>query len=383
MNDFEQWWAWENNLRVALVHSFYSSRNPSGENAAVMQQAAALRRAGYAVEVFAQRTDERELSKLHPLEAAMTVATGRGRKPRLEDFKPDVIHVHNLFPNYGKSWIKKAPAPVVTTLHNYRPLCAAGTFFRDGKVCTDCLDKDSSIPAVVHGCYRGRAQSVPVALGQRFGNDPMLGADALIVLSDQMRQKYITAGVPWARMHTLPNFLPDDLDPGAGGGGDYWLYAGRLSPEKGILPLVEEWPDDQRLLLVGEGEQEAAVRAAASGKDIQMLGSLERSELLNLMRGARGVVFPSRCFEGFPLVYLEALAAGTPVLAWEPCVVASSISEDGTGMVGGAESLRETLSAATDAFPALRGHCRGVFEAKYTEAQWVSELHKVYSSVMP
>lgn len=175
--------------RVAVVHSFYSSRQPSGENIVVDQQIAALRRAGHTVELFAQRTDEREGNPLYPLEAAWSTATGIGRAPRLADFNPDVVHVHNVFPNFGKQWIAGSPAPVVSSLHNYRPLCAAGTFFRDGQVCTDCLDKRSSKPALVHGCYRGRVGSLPVAIGQRFEMDPMLQDVArVIALSDQMKR---------------------------------------------------------------------------------------------------------------------------------------------------------------------------------------------------
>jgi glycosyltransferase involved in cell wall biosynthesis len=383
MIGFEQRLGTNNRPRIALVHSFYSSRNPSGENAAVLQQADALGRAGYSVQMFAQRTDERELSKLYSVEAALTVATGRGPRPQMGAFAPDIIHIHNLFPNYGKTWIGKAAAPVVTTLHNYRPMCAAGTFFRDGAVCTDCLEMHSSKPALKHGCYRGRVQSVPVAIGQRFEKEPALGeADAVIVLSDQMRSLYAQAGVPDAKMHTLPHFLPTSLDPGPGIGGDYWLYAGRLSPEKGILQLVESWPSDRRLLIVGEGNQEVPVRSAAAGKNIELLGSVDRGQLLRLMQHAFGVVFPSRCFEGFGLVYLEALACGTPVLAWEPCVVSSFIAADGTGIVGGSAGIEESIRAADALFPSLRSHCRSVFEARYTESEWVPALGHVYASAL-
>lgn len=372
---------WDNSYRVAIVHSFYSSKVPSGENIVVQQQADALRRAGYSVEVFAQRTDQREQSKLYPLEAALTVATGRGPSPRrLWDFNPDVIHVHNLFPNYGKQWLAQPIAPVVSSLHNYRPLCAAGTFFRDGKVCTDCADSKSSLPAVKHGCYKGRAASVPVALGQRFERDPFLAeASAIVALSDQMRSHYTSYGVPAEKLHVLPHFLPDPLDGGQGQGGDYWLYAGRLSHEKGILPLVREWPAGRPLVIAGQGELESEVSAAAEGKDIQLLGAVGRERLMELMRGATGIVFPSRWMEGFGLVYMEALAAGTPVLAWEPSVVSSFIDEDGTGAVVRG-SLAEALVAADAAFPSLRLHCRKVFERRYRESQWVEGIRDIYNA---
>lgn len=368
------------NLKVAIVHSFYSSRNPSGENIAVQQQAAALRRAGYDVEVFAQRTDERELMKLYPLEAAWHVSSGNGPRPNMEKFGPDIVHVHNLFPNYGKKWIRDSKVPVVASLHNYRPLCSAGIFFRDGHTCTECLDKRSSLPAVLHGCYKGRLQSVPVAIGQRFEKDPLLaGADAVIGLSSQMRSFYERAGVPSEKIHILPNFLPSDLDVGLGGGGDYWLYAGRLSEEKGILSLVAEWPEGHTLLIVGSGDQEREL-LDLNRKNVMFVGPTSRTRLLELMRGAMGLVFPSKCYEGFPMVYVEALSSGTPVLTWEPSVVASLVREERTGMTSKDRDLEATLSAAAAEFPHLRKHCRQVFDSTYAEGSWITRLGRIYAA---
>lgn len=367
-------------MRVAIVHSFYSSRSPSGENIAVVQQAEALRRAGYTVEVFAQRTDERELSNLYPLKAAWHVASGKGPRPSLDEFAPDIVHIHNLFPNYGKAWIRDSTVPVVVSLHNYRPLCSAGIFFRKGQTCTECVDKRSSLPAVLHGCYRGRLQSVPVAIGQRFEKDRLLtGADSVISLSTQMRSFYERAGVPTEKVHVLPNFLPSDLDLGAGVGGDYWLYAGRLSEEKGILPLVSEWPEGHRLLVVGSGELEREL-TELNRKNVALVGPTNRAGLLELMRGAIGLVFPSKCYEGFPMVYVEALSSGTPVLTWEPSVVASLVREEGTGMIGNDRDLETTLGIAAEEFPSLRNRCRRAFDTSYTEDTWIEQLGRIYAA---
>lgn len=343
-----------------------------------MQHAEALSRAGYEVEIFAQHTDERELGKLNLLEAAATVATGYGRSPNLGNFAPDIIHVHNLFPNYGKAWISSATAPVISTLHNYRPLCSAGILFRGGRVCTDCLDSKSSLPAVLHGCYRGRAQTVPVALGQRFDKDVLLtGSTGLIALSEQMKALYLQAGVPAEKIHVLPNFLPSSLDVGKGSGGNYWLYAGRFSEDKGILDLLSQWPEEKRLIVAGSGELDTAVRAAA-GSNVEIIGAVKRDRLVGLMRGAKGLVFPSKWFEGFPMVYPEALASGTPILTWKPSVVADLVRAEGTGLVADGLSVRDAVAAAEGKFDGLRDHCRSVFEGSYTEGRWTTTLASIY-----
>jgi glycosyltransferase involved in cell wall biosynthesis len=368
-------------MRIALVHSYYSSAQPSGENAFVDQHLQALRRSGVEAEIFALRTDELIESSTYTARAAIRVATGLGASPHFGSFAPDVVHVHNLFPNYGNRWISRCNTPIIASLHNFRPMCAAGTLFRDGHTCFDCPSSGTGVPAVIHGCYKGPLRSVPVALGQRFARDPLLtGANLLITPTAKMAEIYRDIGVPESKMRVIPHFLPSSLDRGAGGGGDYWIYAGRLTEEKGILDVVRNWPGRRKLVLVGEGPLAHEI-AALNRPNVEMLGSIPREDLMALLRGALGLLFPSKWFEGFGLVYLEALAAGTPVLAWKPSVVSDFVELDGTGRVA-TGPLEETLSLAEEEFPALRRPCRAVFESRYTEKVWVGEMLSTYDSVI-
>jgi hypothetical protein len=96
----------DRHLRIAVVHSYYSSRQPSGENVVVDLQIDALHRAGHEVELIARRTGDLEPARTYPVAAALRVASGRGASPRdrIAAFEPDVVHVHNLFPNWGRRW---------------------------------------------------------------------------------------------------------------------------------------------------------------------------------------------------------------------------------------------------------------------------------------
>src|SRR2546421_567820 len=93
----------EGAFRIAVVHSFYTSQVPSGENAVVAAQVESLRNNGLDVELFATATDEVAGQRWNPARSAARVATGHGRSPgrALRDFQPDVVHVHNLFPNWS------------------------------------------------------------------------------------------------------------------------------------------------------------------------------------------------------------------------------------------------------------------------------------------
>jgi glycosyltransferase involved in cell wall biosynthesis len=373
----------ERPLRIAVVHSFYSSKRPSGENVVVGLQVEALRRAGHTVEVFARHTDELESNPLFPVVAGLTVATGRGPSPRkdIERFGADVVHVHNLFPNFGRTWVRKLSMPLVATLHNYRPLCPDGGLFRDGGDCSLCPDSGSARHAVTYRCYKGSlAATLPVALGTHFANDPLLAsATRIITLNDDMRHRYASVGVPLDRLTTVPNFVPSSGEPGRHDG-DYWLFVGRLSEEKGIARLVASWPTGPKLKVVGSGPLEDEL-ARTSGTNIEFLGQLPNAEVTRMLREAKGLFFPSLWGEGLPTVYLEALAAGLPVVARPESIVGSLVQVEGTGFVSAGDTPAD-IDRAEALFPSLYAHCRAQFEAHYTEQAWVETMVSLYRDIL-
>lgn len=99
-----------------MAHSFYSSAQPSGENTVVPNEVDALRRAGHTVELFAAHTDELEGEVLYKLRAGLRVAAGYGRNPlkAINDFGPDIVHVHNL-----GSFVKDPSEPSLRLLPSF------------------------------------------------------------------------------------------------------------------------------------------------------------------------------------------------------------------------------------------------------------------------
>lgn len=369
-------------MKIAVVHSFYSSKSPSGENGAVDQQVSALGAAGHDVRLFGRRTDDLEADPLYPLKAGITVASGRGARPLLSHFNPDVVHVHNLFPNFGTVWLKEKRYPVVSTMHNYRSMCAAGTLFRDGKVCTQCPNRKSSVPGLLHGCYRSRVASLPLTVKPSFLSDAVVRhSDRIIVLSAPMMNRYSELGISPEKLAIVPNFVPDSLDAGIGNGGDHWLYVGRFSDEKGVLELVRSWPVGRKLLLVGAGELDSELRKYSSPW-VEVRGSIPRDDVVQLLKSAIGLVFPSKWFEGLPMVYIEALSAGLPVLTWGPSVVGNLVRADGTGSVVDGADLEGAVREAEETFPSIRSNCRSVFERKYTERHVMGRLQEVYEAAI-
>ena len=384
-------------LRVALVHSFYSSQQPSGENLQVQAEAEALERAGVDVTLLAYRTDELEDDPLYRLRCAVRVATGWGASPLadLAALRPDVVHVHNLFPNLGRRWLSRLDLPVVLTLHNYRFVCVNGALFRDGRQCTDCPDGDRRA-ALRHRCYRGSlAATLPLVVGQRSGpaaDAALARADRILCLSDRQRRLLSGAGIDPAKLVDWAGFLPRQLDPWDGHAAVGWagassdrsgcLYVGRLSAEKGVLDLVRSWPNHMRLTVVGDGPLRAEVRRAARGRAVAVHGAIDRGTVLDLMARSAVLVVPGVTPEVAPLSHIEALASGLPMVVRRTSELADRVSRYGVGLV--VDQLGEiplaTARLATD--EARRARCRAVYEAMYTERAWSARVLDLYADVV-
>ena len=373
-------------MRVPFVHSFYSGRSPSGENRIVLDEIDALRSAGVEVELFSANTDELEHGHTYKARSAWRVASGFGSNPlsTVSRFKPQVIQVHNLFPNFGSRWLRRVSAPVVVTLHNFRTVCANGFCLRAGHPCTKCLDQGSH-HAVRFGCYRGsRLASVPLAIstaGPAHRHPLLANASAVRVLNPVLGNLLERGGMPAEILVPWSNFLPDALDPGGrvvSGSGS--LFVGRLSEEKGVRRLVEAWPKDGALRIVGEGPLRGFLEEAAGGRPITVEGPLDRDRVLRTMTRAEWLVFPSVWFEGAPLVYAEALASGLPVAACAPSSVASRVAEEGTGVVF--DSPEQMAEGLPKAHAPSSEDVRAVFESRYSQAAFVAKSISQYERLV-
>jgi glycosyltransferase involved in cell wall biosynthesis len=370
-------------MKIGIVHSYYSTLQPSGENSIVDLQVSALRAAGHDVRLYARSTIDESKRTAYSLRAALTTATGLGAAPDLggHEWKPDILHIHNLFPNFGTRWLETLQLPYVISLHNYRPLCAAATLEREGRTCLDCVDKGAH-HALLNRCYRGSAiATAPLYIQNRRGlrrNKLIDNAQHVLVLSKRSREVFSSAGLPDNKMTVVPNPCEDreetgtdTLDPG-------WLYVGRLSGEKGIEELLQAWPSHERLTVVGGGPLHDRLPRSAN---VQFLGARSPNEVRAMMSRFQGLIFPSRWFEGAPLVYPEALSAGLPVVALRGNGVADAIEVEETGVVLGGLStshIAAMLDRVRRVGPSLRRKCRVVYETTYTVDAWVSRLEAVY-----
>lgn len=375
-------------MRIAVVTSYARGAGRNGEDIAVGDQIELLRSAGHDVLEVSRSTDEEAGKVGYAIRAGFTVATGIGPSPlpALKGFRPDVVHVHNTYPNFGRNWVRHSPYPLVVTLHSFRLFCANGMFYRDQHICTDCLT--TPMAATRHGCYEGPIRSLPYsAAALRRRSDRLLNnADRIITLNPTMRDLLLAQGVDEQRVVLGTNTTIDASEHTAADGKAHgsvgedapWLYVGRLLEAKGIVRLLKAWPRGVPLRVIGDGPASAAVDELA-GPEVSVSGWQTRAEVRAEMARARGLIVPSLWFEGQPLVYVEALSCGLPTLAFEPNAAARLVAEEGTGIATNWDDvLADVLDRAAGDFPHLRTRCTEVFEQRYSNAAYLANLQTTY-----
>jgi glycosyltransferase involved in cell wall biosynthesis len=390
-------------LKILVVHNHY--QQPGGEDTTVTQETALLRDAGHSVIVY--RRSNQEVSAFNllqkaklPLRMIWASDSYRDLRDLIWREKPDIAHFHNthfMISPAAYYACHDAGVPVVQTIQNYRLFCPAATFFRDGQVCEDCLGKTPPLPGVIHRCYRGsRVQTALVAATLTFHRWRRTWLDNVaryIVPTDFVCQKLIEGGFPAEKITMKPNFVYPN--PGCGDGdGDYVLFVGRLSPEKGIDTLLTAWErlaekSPLKLKIVGDGPLSTKVAEAARKlPDIEWLRQQPKDRVLELMQEANVLIFPSIWYEAFPLVIVEAFATGLPVIASKIGSMVALIDSGRTGLhfiPGDSDDLAakiEWLSTHPAEREVMRRAARAEFEAKYTAARNYDLLLSIYESVV-
>lgn len=259
-------------LRVLVVHNRYRSGQPSGEDNVVDQETALLREAGHEVELFERRSDDiAEMSLPRkatvPLLVPWNPAARSDLTARLRAWRPNVVHIHNTFPLLSASVLaacRQERVPVVATLHNYLQVCPSGTLYRDGENCTECIG-GFPLPSVRHGCYRGsRLATVPLTVSFLANRKRWWSSvSRFFCISAAQRDTLVASGMPAERLSVKYNFV-DDPGVHRAGAGDYLLYLGRMTEEKGVRLLMSAWERvgaelDVPLVLAGAGPLEDEV----------------------------------------------------------------------------------------------------------------------------
>ena len=389
-------------MKIVLVHNQY--QQGGGEDVVFAQERRNLERAGHEVAIYHRSNSEiGDSATLGRLALAKdTVWSARTRRDfaRLLDREaPDIVHVHNTFVVISPSIYsacRERGIPVVQTLHNFRLMCPSATFYRDGNVCEACAHS-GLWSAVRHACYRdSRAASATVAL--MLATHRLLGTwrdsiDAYIALTTFSREKFIAGGLSPEKIFVKPNFVDPDPGPRTTAG-DYAVFTGRLSPEKGVMTLLRAWeqlPVHCPLQIVGDGPERPLLEAFVRDHKIPSItfrGRLTREETVATVKCARFAIVPSVYYEGFPMVIAEAMACGVPVICSRLGAMEEIVADGVTGLhfnPGDADHLTRKVEWACQHASAMREmgrEARREYESRYTADRNYSLLLEIYQRTL-
>ncbi len=247
----------------------------------------------------------------------------------LKDFKPDIVHVHNLYHQISPSILpvaRKYGIPVVMHLHDYKLICPNYQMLCGSRICEDCA-APNYYRCFLKKCFQNSYVKSLVVTIEMYLHHNILkiyekNIDLYIAPSQFMKDVCVRHGVPEAKIKVIYNFV-DDVVPLANKTlDDYVLYLGRLSAEKGIdvaINAIAQSTGSLKLKIAGEGSEEVVCRMLIKKlkleQRVELTGHKSGTDLENLIAGAKAVVIPSVWYENMPFSMLEALALGKIVIA--------------------------------------------------------------------
>jgi glycosyltransferase involved in cell wall biosynthesis len=391
-------------VKILLCHNFY--QQSGGEDVAVLALKELLEQKGHDVIFYSENS--REIVKYNVLQkigflprAVFSARTYRRMQRIAKQERPDVAHVHNVFPLISPALyvaLNRAGVPIVQTIHNFRLMCINGLFLRNGHLCERCKS-GNFVSGVRFKCYRD-SYALSGLYAASIGSHRRMGTfkriQRFIALTDFAASKMVESGIAtFSNISVLENFLPSPLPEYSETDQReaYIVFMGRLSHEKGIFTLLRAMQglSNLGLKIVGTGPLDQLVKRQIRDRrldNVELLGFIQGEEKYRVLRRALCCVVPSECYENLPYVVLESAAVATPVIASRLGGLAAIISDNQNGLLftpGDAADLRkqlEFLAATPQVARRIGARAREQFRARHTADAHYQRLMQIYSEVV-
>jgi glycosyltransferase involved in cell wall biosynthesis len=337
-------------MKILLIHNKYGRH--SGEEAVVYAQEELLRSHGHEVATYFRSSEE-----IHgPAGNVNAFFSGFYNKTSVQEIKrrtrdegrgttgpPDIVHIHNLYPlispailhvikakgrRVDESTSRQNPSPhhhittsppkIIMTVHNYRLICPNGLFFTHGSVCERCAG-GKEWNCILYNCEDSVFKSTGYAARNWWARNRrsyLDHVDAFLCLTEFQKGKLTENGFPAAKCFVLPNFMDTGAESVDRGDGSFVFFAGRINRQKGfdLLAQAAAGLPDIPFRIAGN-EDRRFVEGLSLTENIVLAGNLSPTEMEEVFQYARFLVFTSRSYEGFPMVFLEAMKHRIPVIA--------------------------------------------------------------------
>lgn len=389
-------------IKILQVHEFYIQFG--GEDTVFAAEVNLLREKGHEVIEYIEHNDRiPTMGKFNVTTQTLWSRYSYNRfSDVLEKEKPDVVHFHNTFPLISPSAYyacQAAKIPVIQSLDNPRLLCPSANFYRNGRLCQNCLGKTPPWSSIVHACYHKSPLQTAVIASMlslhRWMKTWKSKVDCYLVATEFYKQKFIEGGFPAGKIFVKPHFIyPDPSPRPEHQHGEYALFIGRLDPEKGVRTMLQAWMhlSDIPLKIRGSGQLEEEIRIFIKNNglgNVEIIERLSGPELTNMINKARFLIWPSEgYYETFGYVAVESFSCGVPVITSRIGVCGEIVRDGVTGLHFTSGNPTDLVSKVKWAWvhPAemagMGKNARYEYEEKYTAEKNYDLLLDIYQQAI-
>ena len=386
--------------KVLIVHNYY--KIPGGEDTVVANEKKLLEDNGHEVILYSRNNSELEgmgifKKLLMVFFTIFNIKTYMDVKKIIKEKSIDIVHVHNTLNLISPSVYYaalKCKIPVVQTIHNFRLLCPAATFYRNGHICEDCINK-GLYSAIKYSCYRNnRLYTLGCVLTLRIHR--FIGIYKkinYICLTDFNKKKLMMLDkfIDINRVYVKPNFvIRKSNDPINIKRKNQFVFVGRLDLLKGIDILLKAWKKVDygvgNLVICGTGPMSGwcdEFIKVNKLENVELLGFVENNIVRKIISESKALILPTQWYEGFPMTIVESYSEGTPVIGSDIGNTGSLIINKLTGMKFKANSIEE-LTSVINSFDNVKDEFNvfDFYTKNYNYNENYNILRKIYTECL-
>lgn len=375
---------------VTILHVPYQTRG--GEDVHVEFLCSAYRQLGWSVSLLPMDRKPARLNFFRALGSLFFRTPLPPLAQALANSNPNLLHLHNIFPEYGPSLLRfllRKKIPVAMTMHNHRFYCTNGLALRLNQTCKLCAYSPLPWRALLYNCNQSWTRSIyyALAIGMiRLNNLWDRCARKFIVASPYMKAELMRFGISESKIAEIlfpPGMESENLATPANFDYDI-VYAGRLSPEKGIHVLLQtiRAAPDLRFAIIGDGALAPEI-IAAKLNNLSFLTGKTHSETLDIIRRSRIGVLPSICNESLSLFAMEVFYLG------KRCVIADNestrwLGKDFPGTLAASGNAQDLLRALRETLkmPAIEPQALAIIRDRLSTAKFCEGIDKVLREII-
>lgn len=316
--------------------------------------------------------------------------------------KPDIIHF-NIFQSQLTSSIVdvayKYGIPMVYTAHDLKSICPNYQMLNKKKLCEKCLDRHY-YHCAKNKCMKNSYAKSLLAMFEAYiykYNKCYNKIDVIITPSLFYKKKIAEANITKSKIIHIPNFLPiNEIKENSIKKGNYFLYFGRLSHEKGIITLIKAYrmlDVEEKLYIVGTGPIQNIIEKYINKHNLSskifLLGFKTGEELNNIIRNSICVILPSEWYENGPYTIMEAMAMGKPVIVSNNGGLPELVNDGENGLIVNAGDIADLSQALfkmkvldTEQYNTFCKNAKNRAISQFSSQKYVEKLIYIYQKLL-